>query len=61
MDKNMIYQTAFEEIRDSSEWGNSCKDNNYAWYIDGVISITNRMLEKLDEAVESENEELSFG
>lgn len=52
MNENMIYKMAFEEIQESLEWSNDCKDCNYAWYIDGVISLGRRMLEKLDEPTE---------
>lgn len=47
MDKNMIYKSVFEEVKDSLEWGCDTKDNNYSWWIDGVISLATRMLNEL--------------
>ena len=60
MDKNMIYKVVFEEIKDSTEWGCTCKDDTYSWYIDGVISLTNRIIEELDKKAEAENKTESF-
>ncbi len=54
MNENMIYKMVFEEIAESLEWGNDCKDHHYAWYIDGVISVARRMLEKLNDTCEEE-------
>ena len=52
MNKEKIYELFFEEIYESTEWGNNCKENNYAWYIDGAASFTKRLLEELDKPTE---------
>ena len=57
MGENMIYKMVFEEIKDSREWSSGCKDTTYSWYIDGVISLAERMLEKLEEPTETEHSE----
>lgn len=49
MDKNMIYKMVFEEISDSREWSCDCENSSYSWYIDGVVSLATRILNKLDE------------
>ena len=47
MDKNTIYEAAYETIKDSTGWGEEHK--NYGTYILGVIDMTDKLLEKLDE------------
>ena len=52
MSRDMIYRMIFEEINESREWSCDCKDTSYSWYVDGVISLGQRMLEELDNTVE---------
>ena len=47
MDKNTIYEAAYETIKDSTDWGE--EDKNYGTYILGVVDMTDKLLEKLDE------------
>lgn len=47
MNKNTIYKTAYETIEDSIEWADD--EENYSTYILGIIEMTNKLLEKLDE------------
>lgn len=49
MNENMIYKMVFEEVNESREWSCDCNDSNYSWYIDGVISLAKRMLDKVNE------------
>ena len=55
MSRDMIYRMVFEEINESREWSCDCKDTSYSWYIDGVISLGNRMLKELDNTVECDD------
>ena len=59
MSRNMIYKMVFEEIKESCEWGIDCKDGSYAYYIDGVIALGQRMLKELDKKVECDECECS--
>lgn len=52
MNRNMIYRIIFEEIKESCEWAYDCKEGHYSYYIDGVISLGERMLKKLDDTEE---------
>ena len=54
MDRNFVYKMVFEEINESREWSCDCKDKTYSWYVDGVISLANRMLDKLSEPINCE-------
>ena len=47
MNKLEILETFFETIEESTEWGFECEDRTYGYYIDGVVSMTNRLLEKV--------------
>lgn len=50
MDKHQIIETAFEIIKDSTEWGTECKDNKgYGYWIGGVITVVEELLMKIDE------------
>ena len=51
MSKDMIYRMVFEEIKESCEWSLDCKGETYSYYIDGVISLGQRMLRELDKTV----------
>ena len=59
MSRNMIYKMVFEEIKESCEWGIDCKDGSYAYYIDGVIALGQRMLKELYNTVECDECEYS--
>lgn len=48
MNENTIYKMVFEEIKDSLDWADSYKDGTYSMYIDGVISLANRMIKNLN-------------
>lgn len=47
MNKNTVYKTAYETIEDSTEWAED--EENYSTYILGIVEMTNKLLEKLDE------------
>ena len=50
MDKNQIYETAFETIKESTEWGIEEEDSKiYGHWIDGVVTVVNSLLDKLKE------------
>lgn len=46
MSRSMILEAMYEVIKESAEWGVSEKD--YGMFVDGVIAMTERMLEKND-------------
>lgn len=47
MDKNKIYETVFETIEASTEWGMGCESKEYGNWIDGVITMANNFLEEI--------------
>lgn len=49
MDKNQIIETAFETIKESTEWGLEDKSDRYGHFIDGVVTMTDNLLDKLKE------------
>lgn len=48
MDRNTVIETAYETIKESLEWADSYKDT-YSLYIDGIVSVTDALLDKFDE------------
>lgn len=48
MDKNRILEITFETIKESTEWGLDCDNKNYGYWIDGVVAMTESLLDELD-------------
>lgn len=42
--RNIILESMYEVIKDSTEWGVSEKE--YGMFVDGVVAMTDKMLEK---------------
>lgn len=48
MDKNRVLEIAFETIKDSTEWGIECEDKSYGHYVDGIIRMTDNLLDEFN-------------
>ena len=48
MDRNLVLEAAYETIKNSLDWGIDCEDKTFGNFIDGVISMSDVMFEKLD-------------
>lgn len=46
MNRMDILEAMYEVIKNSTECGIDCKDGCYGQYVDGVIAMTDAMLEK---------------
>lgn len=53
MDKYIVYENAIEAIKESTEWGQDEDNNVYAHYIMGVLDMTDRIVDAV------ENEEMN--
>lgn len=49
MNKNEIIETAFEVIKTSTEWGTSEDSRAYGCWVDGVVTIVDRLIKNIDE------------
>lgn len=49
MDKNQIIETAFETIKESTEWGIDEEGKTYGHWIDGVVTVVDNILNRLKE------------
>ena len=49
MDKNQVYEIAFKTIKESTEWGIGDESKVYGNWIDGVVTMANNLLNKIDE------------
>lgn len=49
MDKNQIIEAAFETIKESTEWGIEDKSDRYGHFVDGVVIMTDNLLNKMKE------------
>lgn len=48
MNKNMILESMYEVIKESTKWHLDSEDKVYCHFIDGVVSVTKKMLEKCE-------------
>lgn len=46
MDKNQIIETAFETIKESTEWGIDEEGKTYGHWVDGVVTMVDNLLDK---------------
>ena len=49
MDKNQVIETAFETIKESTEWGIEEDGKTYGHFVDGVVTVVDNLLNKLKE------------
>lgn len=49
MDKNEIIETVFETIKESTEWGLEDESKTYGHWIDGVVTMADNLLNKINE------------
>ena len=49
MNKEIIYEEFFDAISESLEWGLGNDEKVYSSFIDGLCSMTHRLLDKLGE------------
>lgn len=48
MTKEDIYSAMYEVIDDSMEWGFECDKNEYIHFVDGIRSMTEKLISKMD-------------
>lgn len=53
IDKLYILEAAFETIKDSMEWGSACEDNSHTMFVDGIVAMTDTLLEGFNEVESS--------
>ena len=51
MDKSSIIENAYKTIKSNIDWGIECDSKVFGYFIDGVISMTETLLEELKEEV----------
>lgn len=49
MNKNQIIETAYKTIKESIDWGIEDKSNTYGYWIDGVVTVVDNLLDKIKE------------
>lgn len=47
--KNQVYETAFETIKESTEWGIDEESKTYGHWVDGVATVVDNLLDKFKE------------
>lgn len=48
MNKETIYEEFFNVVSDSTEWGIDTENCKYGYYIDGVTSMAQALLDRFD-------------
>lgn len=49
MKRDKIYELIFDTINESREWNKDYKNNEYAYWIDGVLSLADGLLDECDD------------
>ena len=49
MTKEQIYKCTYDTLMESLEWGFDMKDDGYFNYVDGVLSMTSQILERVND------------
>ena len=49
IDKNQIIETAFETIKESTEWGLEDKSDRYGHWVNGVVTVVDNILKGISE------------
>lgn len=49
MTKEQIYKCTYDTLMESLEWGFDMKDNGYFNFVDGVLSMTSQILERVND------------
>ena len=49
MNRNAVIETAYKTIKSNTEWGVECESKAFGYFIDGVISVTETLLERFSE------------
>ena len=55
IDKNKVYELAFDVIEDSLNWFDKDDDKSYSDFIDGVITMSKKIISEFDKK-ENQNE-----
>ena len=51
MVKTLVLESMYEAVKESLEWGIDCKDCSHSFHIDGIVAVTEMILNKLEEAM----------
>ena len=49
MDKTLVLEAMYEAVSDSLDWGVECKDGSHACFVDGIVAVTEMILNKLED------------
>ena len=55
MSRENIYEVMYDIIDDSMEWGFECDGNEYIHFIEGVKSMTKKLIDKMDSKNDSDS------
>ena len=53
MNRHEVIEIAYETIKDNLEWASGSEDKTLGYFMDGVVSMTDRLLD----AIEGETEQ----
>lgn len=62
MCKTLVLEAMYEVISDSLEWGLDCKDGSFNYHIDGIVALTDKILDKIkiEENIKLAEESLGY-
>ena len=60
INKCFVLEVMYRAIKDSMEWGSGCEDNSHTMFIDGIIAMTEILLDEINKlesgCIENEQE-----
>lgn len=48
MDRMTVLEAMYETVKESLDWAFECRDDDYSYYMDGVVDVTEKLLEKVN-------------
>ncbi|MBQ4523514.1 MAG: hypothetical protein IJA10_11275 [Lachnospiraceae bacterium] len=54
MDKNTVIETAYKTIKNNAEWGIECENKTFGYFVDGIIAMTDAMLERINKSCKAD-------
>lgn len=50
MNRNTVIETAYKTVKENAEWGAECENKTFGYFVEGIIAMTDALLEKFNES-----------
>ena len=52
IDKNTIFETVYNTIKDNMDWGFGCDNDKFTHFVDGIIAMAEGLIDKIEPKTE---------